>query len=206
MSELTNLRNSLEDLCQEYDQPCIYIRGDANVNNKNVNRVNIFQSFKNYFDLVQVNIEHKTYHHFVGEGRFDSNVDVILHSRSHSLLEVAPEHVAAILCQKMYPAILSHHDIILTEFTLPLGGAEQHREHHIPAPRLDIQRSKITWSERGIEEYSSLVSSHLVRIRDRWLVPSSQVCMSILLKLTNIVMARAATITNEHKFVFPYKI
>ena len=201
VSELTNLRNSLEDLCQEYDQPSIYIRGDANVNKKNIKRVDIFESFKNHFNLVQVDIEHKTYHHFVGEGRFDSNVDVILHTRAHPLLEVAPEHVAAILCQKINPAIHSHHDILLTEFTLPLGGAEPSNEQHIPAPRLDIQRSKITWSDEGIEEYSSLVGNHLERIRNRWLVPNSQVCMSILLNLTNTVMSQAAIFTNEHTLI-----
>ena len=44
VSELASLRNCLDELNSVYDYPRIYIRGDANVNNKNVNRVNILKA------------------------------------------------------------------------------------------------------------------------------------------------------------------
>ena len=48
-------------------------------------------------------------------------------------------------------------------------------------------------------EYSALVSTHLKRIRDTWLSPMSQASMSVLLQLTNSVLTKAASLTNEPK-------
>ena len=51
------------------------------MNIKDKKRATLFQHFILHLDLVRVSIDHKTYHHFVGEGVFVSNVDVILHTQ-----------------------------------------------------------------------------------------------------------------------------
>ena len=40
----------------------------------------LLQQLQRYFSLKRVHISHNTYHHFIGEGSFDSNFDVILQS------------------------------------------------------------------------------------------------------------------------------
>ena len=106
-----------------------------------------------------------------------------------------------ILCQKNNPAIYSHHDIILSTFSLPPGDKEQSAGDlvTVSAPRMNHQRNKVIWTEEGIEKYSALVSTHLRRIRDTWLDPQSQASMSVLLQLTNSMLSKAASDTNESK-------
>ena len=197
VSELANLRNCLDELVTTYSNPCIYIRGDANVNAKNTTRVKIMQSFKQHFNLTETNIEHKTYHHFVGDGKFDSNVDVILHTADSSNPQVYPECVTSIICQKDTPSISSHHDLILSSFSLPPAMPEASSSELVAAPRLSLQRNKIEWSEEGVAEYESIVSKQLRRIRDTWLVPNCQASMSVLLQLSNTILSKAALATNE---------
>ena len=200
VSELANLKNCLDNLVITYNDPPLFIRGDANVNEKNTNRVNIINSFKEHFNLTQVDIKHKTYHHFVGNGLFDSNVDVIFYSRREGDLEGVTESVTRILCKKNVPALNSHHDIIQTSFQLPPKPDLTVDDVEL-APRIDHQQTKITWSEEGRECYSALVSNHLERLRDSWLKPNCRASMSILLSMTNTVMTRAAIITNKHRFI-----
>ena len=179
---------------------CIYIRGDANVNIKNIDRVNIFNSFKNHLDLIETKTAHKTYHHFVGGGLFDSNVDVILQSKG-SFEPAEVESITGILCKNEFPELNSHHDVILSLFSLPPGNPDTISADLITAPRLDHHRTNITWTEEGIQKYSALVSSHLERLRSTLVNPKCQASMSILLQLTNTVMSKAATATNEFKLL-----
>ena len=196
LCELASLKNCLEKLNSDYDYPIIFIRGDANVNDKNTTRVNMLNSFMNHLKLIRTPIEHRTYHHFVGNGKFDSNVDVILHSSSSKGVNISPECVTSIICNKTCPALNSHHDVIQSMFQLPPGVDEQADD--VPhAPRLHHQQFKVTWSDKGIDEYSSLVSSHLERLRDSWLRPNCQASMSVLLELTNTVMVQCAGVTNK---------
>ena len=64
---------------------------------------------------------------------------------------------------------------------------------------MNHQRNKVIWTEEGIEKYSALVSTHQWRIRDTWLDPQSQAYMSVLLQLTNSILSKAASDTNESK-------
>ena len=94
----------------------------------------------------------------------------------------------------------SHHDAILSMFTLPISIQQQSSTADLlVAPKLDHQRTRITWSDQGIQDYSTVVSGHLRRIRNTWMDPSSQASMSVLLQLTNSIMVRAASLTNESK-------
>ena len=78
---ITLLSNTIDDINEKYESCLIFIRGDGNVNPNNSDRMVVFSSFTSAFNLVQIPIKHKTYHHFLGGGAFDSNIDVILHSR-----------------------------------------------------------------------------------------------------------------------------
>ena len=191
VSELASLRNCIDDLNTAYDSPAIYIRGDGNVNANNTNRVNILKSFKDYLELTATHINHKTYHHFVGGGQYDSNIDIILHNRYESVVDI--------LCHKETPEINSHHDAIISVFNIPKHDVVAPQADLIKAPRVHVKRTKVMWSEQGIEDYSNLVSEQLRKIRTSWTRPHSQASMSILLTLTNTAMTRAATVTNKSK-------
>ena len=74
------------------------LRGDGNVNANNKDRMIIFTNFLSNNYLTQTHIQHKTYHHFLGGGAFDSNIDVIIHSKD------APfsESITAVFCKHDY--------------------------------------------------------------------------------------------------------
>ena len=109
VTELASLKICLEELIELNPEAPVYLRGDANVNDKNTTRVALLQQFLGEFHLHKVHIQHKTYHHFVREGQFDSNVDVIIHSSSITV----PERITEVMCQLDHPNIMSHHDIII---------------------------------------------------------------------------------------------
>ena len=67
----------------------------------------------------------------------------------------------------------SHHDAIVSYFYLPQGLAEDTADGCITAPRIEVQRRRVLWSERGIEDYSILVSSQLRHLRDTSETPGS---------------------------------
>ena len=193
VTELANLRNCLDNLIDDYDNPLIYLRGDGNVNIKNVTRVKLLDSLVSAYKLSKSNMHHKTYHHFVGGGQFDSNVDIILHPTAMT------ETVTSVLCKLKYPAISSHHDVILSSFKIPEITQVHCHPNLVTAPKLDHARTKIMWSEQGIADYSALMSDKLNELRTSWLNPSSQVSMSILLSLTSSMMTFVASATNGTK-------
>ena len=201
VSEIANLKNCLDRLNTTHNYPVLYLRGDANVNCNNLTRVKILRNFMDHFNLVRIEIAHKTYHHFVGDGMYDSNVDVILHTAGTAIPGIQQEQITGILCQKTTPDMSSHHDAILSLFTVPHGETEPESDCLVSAPKLDIQRTKVIWTEEGIEEYAKHVSRLLRYIRTTWLQPSSQVAMSVLLQLTNIAMNTTASATNPSRFL-----
>ena len=137
-------------------------------------------------------IPHKTYHHFVGHGTFDSNVDVIIHSSDAPYTEVLSD----IFCIDDFPIMNSHHDIIMSSFSLPICDLERPSEDLVTAPRVDHSRLKIKWSEEGISEYQEELSDKLLKARLNWLNPSSKTSIAILLNLTHEILQKAASSTN----------
>ena len=192
VSEIASLGNCLEDLCEKYDDPIIYIRGEMNVNAKNRPRVSMLKQLQSKFSLKSTDFLHPTYHHFVGGGDFDSNIDVLLHSSEDNVTEVIKE----ILCVRDHPEYLSHHDVIISTFTLPSAEKDEESSEIIDAPRINHQRWNISWSEDGIAKYSELVGPQLRRLRESWLDLSSQVSMSLLLQSTNAILNHCAAETN----------
>ena len=192
ISEITKLNDFIEDMLEQYPGCLIFIRGDSNVNKNNSMRLNILSEFKNNLNLIQVPIGHKTYHHFLGEGLFDSNIDVIIHSKADNI----HEEVVAVLCQDDHPDINSHHDPIVSTFSLP---------NSIPTVAPDVSdiptvantRMRVWWSTENIPTYQRLACQSLSDIRNRWAVPSSRSCVSLLIKLTSEILNSAATSSNS---------
>ena len=191
VSELSNLRICVDELQELYPDSTIFIRGDSNVNKNNKNRVLLLKQFLELFSLSCVKIEHNTYHHFVGQGLYDSNIDVLLHS------EHSREEVVSILCQHDYPAIQSHHDIILSKCFLSATPYRKNNEGLLTAPRIPNNREKINWTPEGSVRYEDQVQSQLRKIRETWCYPSCKASMSILLQMTNFVLSKAASSTNK---------
>ena len=138
--------------------------------------------------LFNVPLLHKTYHHFVGEGLFDSNLDVILHPKNPPNYEA----VLNIICKFHDWLVDSHHDIILTTMSLPTSVEEHIDVNLVQAPRIDNNRVQIIWADDKIEEYKMEIADRLTSLRQRWFQTPSKTSVSILLEMNNIVLTDAA--------------
>ena len=193
VSELANLRLCIEELKDVYPCCAIFIRGDSNVNKKNLNRVCLLKQLQRDFNLKRVPVHHQTYHHFIGGGKFDSDIDVILHTEGNNV----QEEVVEIICKNENPQVLSHHDIILSCFHLPIMPETRPEQDLIAAPRLPNTRQKIVWSQDGVADYKLLVTPQLKNLRESLLDSTSPASMSLLLNLTNYVLDKSAGATNK---------
>ena len=169
------------------------VRYNANSNPKNITRSTLFSHFCSDFSLKRVSLSHPTYHHFVGDGVFDSEIDVLLfHGPDHTL-----ESLDQILCKLESPLINSHHDAILSSCSLPGMPVPSPDEDLVQAPRIPNERLKIVWDDEGIEEYESLVGNSLTSLRDQWGDPTSRSAISVLLASTYSCLSFAASSTNQ---------
>ena len=194
VSDLADLRNCLDELIERFTDPILYIRGDGNVNSNNAPRVILLQQLIKDYSLSRTATGHNTYHHFVGNGMYDSDIDILLHTDDANVNET----VTKIICKQDN---LSHHDPILSSFTIPTQAITQPTPVSDIAPRIDHTRTRITWSEEGRDEFCQLVAPHLRQAREQWLDASSQQSMSVLLSLTNNILTKCATMTNKFKIV-----
>ena len=193
MEEITLLKIAIEDLKETHPEAFIFLRGDSNVNTKNKDRATIFENFCSTLGLEQIPINHSTYHHFVGNGLFDSSIDIIAHSKNAP----SKEKVEKIFCQKNFPEVDSHHDIIMSSVSIPVVSTKPVNENLVTAPRIENTRQKIVWSEDKIGEYQARVAPKLAKIRNDWFIPNSDTSVSILLDLTNRVLNQDAAATNK---------
>ena len=192
ISELASLQNCIEDICNKHKDAVVFIRGDSNCNPKNTNRMQLLAHFIEEFSLTQVPVHHPTYHHFVGDGKYDSNIDILLHTKLDKVSEV----VTNIMCIKDNPEISSHHDLIFSVFSLPVQEPESMSSNCVVAPRTSLTRRKIMWTDTGIAEYQRLIGAQLSDLRQVWQNPNSLACTSILMQSTNSLLSLAANTTN----------
>ena len=194
ISELTNLRVCLTELAAIYPHSVVFLRGDSNVNSNNKTRVLLLQQFCKAFILKRINLGHTSYHHFTGNGLYDSEIDVLLHTDAIGVAE----EVVTILCKHEHPDLLSHHDLIISKCTLPTANtSKENSDDLVTAPRLPNNRVKIIWSPEGAANYEQLVGPALVALRGSWLDTTCTASMSVLLQLTNQVLSEAACATNR---------
>ena len=194
VTELANLHICLGHLVDLHPDAALFIRGDSNVNINNKNRSALLSQFTATFSLSRVSLHHTTYHHFLGGGSHDSEIDVLLYTDMPGV----SEKVITILCKLDNPQILSHHDVIISQCCIPSRQKESSLcDNLVRAPRLPNTRERIIWSAEGAAKYSDLVMPALQHLRDTWLVPHSTACMSVLLQLSNFIMTTAASMTNK---------
>ena len=130
------------------------------------------------FDLKQVAFDHKTYHHFTGDGQSDSQLDLLLYPTAAA----SPEKIQNILCSLEQPLINSHHDILLSTFALSRTFDEHLQVGNVVAPKVPNIRVKTLWSEEGKQKYEQLIGNFLPELQQRWLSPPTKSSLSILLK------------------------
>ena len=81
LDEISSLILCIEQLSEQYPEALFYLRGDFNVSSTNKLRMCQIQHLCHQKELVSVSIPHKTYHHFVGGGKSDSDLDKIFFSK-----------------------------------------------------------------------------------------------------------------------------
>ena len=166
------------------------MRGDFNVNPKNITRVNLLRQFLDKFSLSSLDFEHSTHHHFTGEGRSDSQLDLILFSGP------APqsESLVSIVCSLANPLVQSNHDLMLSSFTSPSIPLEE-PSGKVDAPQVPNDRVKVKWNNDDLPAFEALVSPSLAQLRVLWPDPAGPASFSLLLSATNLALNRAAEAT-----------
>ena len=102
LMELSKLSVLLDDLDKRFPTAAIFIRGDANSSQSNQNRHALLTSFCQNHMFNRVTLGHNTYHHFMGAGKSDSELDVLLYS-SQSCVR---EDVLCIECKQLQPLVI----------------------------------------------------------------------------------------------------
>ena len=192
LSDLAKLKTTLDDLTVKHPRAVIFLRGDANSSLGHRSRSSLLSDLCSEFHLKRVKFQHPTYHHFLGNGASDSDLDVLLHSDQ----EGVHEELVKLECKLENDMVDSHHDLLVSSIAIP-PDRKPPESNNICAPKVPNNRQKIVWSKDGAIDYNNILSYHLPKIRDRWLLSSSPTCISILLQLTNMVMSEAAAMTNK---------
>ena len=195
LDELSNLSLCLDQLLLLHPESPIFLRGDFNVSERNPKRTALLNHLSNDFHLLQTPLQHKTYHHFLGEGKSDSNLDKLLFSDS---LEF-PEVLVTIHCKLEDPRIDSHHDMLISSWSVPVLPPQEPSDDNITAPKIENNRTRVVWTDSGIENYQHLVIPELERIQQQWLSSSklSKTSISLLCESTNNILSNAALMTNK---------
>ena len=199
INEISYLSTCLQLLREEYPGTSIYLRGDFNVSKKNSARTKIFNSFMYNENLVEIDINHPTYHHFTGQGFSDSHLDRLLIYSADRFTEA----LHAVICKLDNLEINSHHDALLSLWTTPLNTYEQQVPSMVIAPKIDNHRHRVCWTNDGIESYQEIVLPQLQRLQELYLSSCpSKSAMSLLLEATNDILITCAQATNKY---FPLK-
>ena len=194
VQDLSSLIVCLDDLCEQNPDTHIYLRGDFNVNDRNIKRTDILHKFTEDLELTETEIKHLTYHHFVGNGSSDSGLDKLMFSKSVPY----PETVKTIHCKLETPAVDSHHDIIISAFHLSINEIAAEASENVVAPKVENNRTKIVWSDPGIVDYQNIVTPELIRIQHLWSSSdTSKTSLSILCESTNNILSKSAELTNK---------
>ena len=201
--ELANLGIMIETLQLKYPTSLLFVRGDCNASKTNPKRNVLFSNFIQDLGLSRVDLHHNTYHHFLGHGTSDSEIDVLLFSAQAGVNEKLVE----IVCKQENPLVDSHHDLLVSVSTIPSAPCTSpDTSKNVIAPLLANTRHKIKWSQDSVAAYEALVSCHLPRIREHWYDPSSEKSMSILLEVTNMILSQAAIALNKSISLSPRKL
>ena len=195
VEELSTLEVCLHELADLLPAAPVYLRGDFNVNANNNRRVALLSHFCDTMNLKETNLQHLTYHHFTGNGKSDSALDKIISSNDIR----KSESIKHIVCKLDNPAVESHHDVIISTFHLPVIATNDISTNNIEAPKVENNRSKVVWSDEGIENYQNIVIPELQRIQELWLTfpDPTKTLLSLFCESTNNILSSCAIKTNK---------
>jgi hypothetical protein len=143
----------------------VFVRGDLNASSKNKTRADLLSAVITRLKLSKVKILFPTYHHFTGHGLHDSDLDVLLYGGGGDVSEVLLDTV----CKVWYPLILSHHDILISQCSLPPYQSPVYdKSKNITAPRIQNTRFSTKWIDKGVAEYVDVLTPLLPQIRETW--------------------------------------
>ena len=207
ISTLGALQAVIDDVKDAHPTALIYVKGDANaslIQRPNNKRDLVFKVFYDSNSFIKLSLNnHKTYHHFMGDGKSDSNIDVCLSSSTSAdgNPSFSEEKLIGIICCKDdVLASNSHHDIILSSIDL-CSQEKSTRESSLDVPTTENTRHKIVWCDEKLDDYRDLVNPVLAQLQDTWLVNQSPSNLSILLQLSNSILAAAAKATQKVIFL-----
>ena len=144
-------------------------------------RSSLLDEFVTRRNLCYLQIPHATYHHFMGEGAQDSNIDIVLHPKDQSFFS---ESLEKICCVADDPSLQSHHDVIISRSVFVISPSRNDPE--VPsAPKVANTTTKTVWDEGGVKRYEDIIAPQLKRIRSNWLENYAETCVSLLLSSTN---------------------
>ena len=112
LEQLTKLIFCIDNLREQYPEAPLYLRGDFNVNNNNHSRTILFRHQCYNQDLNCIPIKHATYHHFLGDGLYDSHLDKLMYSKTVRFPEILTKNI----CKFSNPLVNSHHDLIISKW------------------------------------------------------------------------------------------
>ena len=190
VEEIAKLDGCLDDLSVKYPGSAIFVKGDANVNGGDKNRNAMLKKLCRDWDLVRLDLEHNSYHHFLGNGNSDSQLDVLLRTKNHS------EVLNKIFCKHDDPRVSSHHDALLSTILLPRLQKSPSVVNPL-APHVSNDRVKVHWTDDGVKAYEKIVHGNLSRMRSNWLDSSSSASFSVLIQSTNSFLTNCAKSTNR---------
>ena len=143
IEELSKLSATLHEISSVHPEAPVYLRGDFNVSHSNSKRICLLEMLCSQFNLNEVPIQHPTYHHFVGES--SSFLDKILFSSNSQ-----PELLKNIHCKLSEPLINSHHDMLISSWSVPHMSVQGPSEDNLVAPKVDNKRLKVVWCDAGV--------------------------------------------------------
>ena len=195
VEEMANLDSCITALIDDNPGASVFIRGDFNVNSNHTTRMGLLEYFCKNNALQPVDIPHPTYHHFVGNGLYDSHLDKIFYSSETQ----CHEQLSHLHCKLNHPLIGSHHDMLVSVLCVPKQDFLVPPKNLLTAPKVPNNRTKIIWSETGIADYQRMLAPLLQLIQDVWLTspsPSNSV-LSLCLQSTTRVLTDTALATNK---------
>ena len=157
VKDLVHLQDTIDFINDKYPEASIYIRGDANAATtprKCNKRDEVFKYFISENNLLPININHKTYHHFTNNGLSDSCIDVLLQPATDNS---NTEFLEKILCMKTNPLIDSNHDALISTLALTHQETSKSLDNIPVAPKIEHMKHKIVWSTEGIKNYQNLL-------------------------------------------------
>ena len=115
LSDLAKLKTTLDDLTVKHPRAVIFLRGDANSSLGHRSRSSLLSDLCSEFHFKIVKFQHPTYHHFLGNGASDSDLDVLLHSDQ----EGVHEELVKLECKLENDMVDSHHDFLVSSIFIP---------------------------------------------------------------------------------------